>query len=205
MKPMQDGVIKYSIDHQTVTTPFFSDYQELEALRVRLFALGLIGEKKGIGYGNLSMRHGESKSFFITATQTGNKQRLTRDYYTHISKYDFNTFKVTSQGAHKPSSEALSHAMIYAIDERITVVIHIHSLALWRFMKNQDTLATRAEYGTAEMVKEIEELYEGLDPIRNNLFVMRGHKEGIMTFGKSVEEAELILLNSIQAYLKIKK
>ncbi len=205
MKPMQDGVIKYSIDHQTVTTPFFSDYQELEALRRRLFALGLIGEKRGIGYGNLSMRHEESKSFFITATQTGNKQRLTRDYYTHISKYDFNTFKVTSQGAHKPSSEALSHAMIYAIDERITVVIHIHSLALWRFMKNQDTLATRAEYGTAEMIKEIEELYEGLDPIRNNLFVMRGHKEGIMTFGKSVEEAELILLNSIQAYLKIKK
>ncbi len=202
---MQDGVIKYSIDHQTVTTPFFSDYQELEALRRRLLALGLIGEKEGIGYGNLSMRYEESKSFFITATQTGDRQRLTGDYYTYVSKYDFNTFKVTSQGAHKPSSEALSHAMIYAIDERITVVIHIHSLALWRFMKNQDTLATRAEYGTAEMVKEIEELYEGLDPIRNNLFVMRGHKEGIMTFGKSVEEAELILLNSIQAYLKIKK
>jgi ribulose-5-phosphate 4-epimerase/fuculose-1-phosphate aldolase len=199
---MIDGIIKYSIDHQTAATPLFSGYDELEALRKRLFALGLIGEKEGIGYGNLSMRHEGSKSFFVTATQTGNMQSLTREYYTYIYDYEFDTFKVISQGAHKPSSEALSHAMIYAIDERITAVIHIHSLALWRYMKAQDTLATTAAYGTAEMVEEIRELYNTLDPLTNNAFVMKGHKEGIITFGRSVEEAELILYNIIQAYLR---
>ena len=183
---MIDGIIKYSIEHQTTATPFFSDYEELEALRRRLFSLGLIGEKNGIGYGNISMRYKGSKSFFITATQTGNQQRLTKEHYTYISKYDFNSFKVISQGVHKPSSEALSHAMIYAIDERITAVIHIHSLALWRFMISQDVLATRAEYGTVEMIEEIAELYESLDPIQNNLFVMKGHEEGIITFGRSM-------------------
>ncbi len=199
---MIDGVIKYSIEHQTTETPLFSNYAQLEALRTRLFTLGLIGEKDEIGYGNLSMRHEDSKSFFITATQTGREQALSREYYTYISDYDFRTFKVISQGRHKPSSEALSHAMIYAIDKRITTVIHIHSLALWKFMKTKNTLFTTAEYGTTEMVKEIVGLYDNLDPLVNNTFVMRGHEEGIITFGSSVEEAELALYNIMQVYLQ---
>ena len=198
---MIDGVIKYSIEHQTAETPLFSCYEQLEALRTRLFTLGLIGEKDGIGYGNLSMRYESSKSFFITATQTGRNLMLSREYYTYISDYDFSTFKIISQGTHKPSSEALSHAMIYAIDDRITTVIHIHSLALWKFMKTNNDLATTAEYGTAEMVEEIAGLYTNLDPMRNNAFVMKGHEEGIITFGKSVEEAELALYTIMQSYL----
>ena len=200
---MTDGVIKYSIEHQTSATPLFSGYEELEALRKRLFALGLIGEKEGIGYGNLSMRYEGSKSFFVTATQTGNMQSLTKEYYTYICDYEFDTFKIISQGAHKPSSEALSHAMIYAIDERINAVIHIHSLALWKFMKAQDALATTTEYGTAEMIGEIAGLYDSLDPLKNNAFVMKGHEEGIITFGRSVEEAELILYNIIKGCLQV--
>ena len=199
---MIDGVIKYSIEHQAASTPLFSGYEQLEALRTRLFTLGLIGEEDGIGYGNLSMRHEGSKSFFITATQTGRRYKLSREYYTYISDYDFKTFKVISQGTHKPSSEALSHAMIYAIDDRITTVIHIHSLVLWKFMKAKNNLATTAEYGTAEMIKEIAGLYDNLDPIMNNAFVMKGHEEGIITFGRSVEEAELALYTIMQAYLQ---
>jgi ribulose-5-phosphate 4-epimerase/fuculose-1-phosphate aldolase len=199
---MLDGVIKYSIEHQRQDTPLFSSYDELERLRTRLFTLGLIGEKDGIGYGNLSMRHEGSKSFFITATQTGRNLTLSREYYTYISDYDFNTFKVISQGTYKPSSEALSHAMIYAIDERIGTVIHIHSLPLWNFMQVKNYLATTAEYGTVEMVKEIASLYDNIDPMMNNAFVMKGHEEGIITFGKSVEEAELILYNIMRAYLQ---
>ncbi len=201
---MIDGIIKYSIEHQKQETPLFSGYEQLEALRTRLFTLGLIGEKDGIGYGNLSMRHEDSKSFFITATQTGREQTLSCEYYPYISDYDFSTFKVISQGTHKPSSEALSHAMIYAIDDRITTVIHIHSLALWKFMKDKNNLATTAEYGTAEMVEEIAGLYTNLDPIVNNAFVMKGHEEGIITFGRSSEEAELTLYSIMQAYLKNK-
>lgn len=199
---MIDGVIKYSIEHQTADTALFSGYEQLEALRTRLFTLGLIGEKEGIGYGNLSMRDNRSKSFFITATQTGRKLSLFREYYTYISDYDFSTFKVVSQGEHKPSSEALSHAMIYAIDDRIGTVIHIHSLALWKFMKAKNYLATTAEYGTAKMVEEIAGLYTNLDPMTNNAFVMKGHEEGIITFGRSVEEAELVLYTIMQEYLR---
>jgi len=196
-----DGVIKYSIEHQNQDIPLFSGYDQLETLRTRLFTLGLIGEKDGIGYGNLSMKDDNSKSFFITATQTGRKQMLSREYYTYISDYDFSNFKVISQGIHKPSSEALSHAMIYAIDDRITTVIHIHSLALWKFMINKNYLSTTAEYGTVKMVEEIAGLYTNLAPMINNAFVMKGHEEGIITFGQNIEEAEMALYAVMQAYL----
>ena len=198
---MIDGVIKYSIEHQSGNTPVFPGYEVLEALRRRLYALGLIGEKEGIGYGNISMRSGQQQSFFITATQTGNMPSLTRDHYTYISGYDFDTFKVFSKGPHQPSSEALSHAMIYEIDPLINTVIHIHSHPLWRFMIERGNLATTAAYGTAEMTQEIARLYTDLDPLTHNAFVMKGHEEGIIVFGRSVEEAELRLYGVMRDYL----
>lgn len=199
---MIDGVIKYSIEHTTKSAPDFSDYKTLEALRSRLFTLGLIGVAEGIGYGNISLREKNSSAFFITATQTGELSSLTNDYYTYISDYDFSSFKVISQGRHRPSSEALSHAMIYQIDPQINAVIHIHSKALWNFMKENKTLATTAEYGTSQMVDEIASLYKNRDPFESSIFVMKGHEDGIMAFGKSVKEAELTLYSMIQKYLQ---
>ena len=200
---MIDGVIKYSIEHTTKDAPAFNDYEALEALRSRLFTLGLIGVQDGIGYGNISVRIKDKNSFFITATQTGDLASLTSEYYTHISSYDFSKFQVTSQGKHQPSSEALSHAMIYQINPEINSVIHIHSKALWKFMKKNNTLLTTAEYGTEQMVEEIASLYKAKNPFDESIFVMRGHEDGVITFGKSVKEAELTLYKMIKEYLKV--
>lgn len=199
---MIDGVIKYTIEHTTKNAPEFSDYEELEALRARLFSLGLIGELNEIGYGNLSMRAENPKTFFITATQTGAQSTLLAQHYTYISEYEFSNFKLFSQGLHKPSSEALSHAMIYEINPKINTVIHIHSKPLWEFMKKEEMICTNAEYGTIEMVEEIASLYNGKDPFENNIFVMRGHEDGIISFGRDIQEAELILYKIINSYMK---
>ena len=198
---MIDGVIKYGINHTSDNSPEFKEYESLEALRLRLFTLGLIGVQDCIGYGNISIREKEKNSFFITATQTGELTNLKREYYTYISQYDFSRFCVTSQGKYQPSSEALSHAMIYEISPEINAVIHIHSKALWEFMKKNNSLGTNAEYGTVEMVKEIASLYENKNPFEESIFVMRGHEDGIIAFGKSIKDAELILYTKIQEYL----
>ena len=198
---MIDGVIKYSIEHTTKDAPAFNEYESLEALRSRLFTLGLIGVQDGIGYGNISCRKKEKNSFFITATQTGELSSLTQEYYTYIEDYDFSNFSVNSFGKHKPSSEALSHAMIYQINPEINSVIHIHSKALWEFMKKNNSLFTTAEYGTVKMVEEIASLYKNSNPFENSIFVMKGHEDGVIAFGKSVKEAELTLYNMIQKYL----
>ncbi|MDQ6977609.1 MAG: class II aldolase/adducin family protein, partial [Ghiorsea sp.] len=74
---MIDGVIKYHVSHSQIPTPKFTTFPDLEALRCRLFALGLIGETPdGIGYGNLSFRNKGERSFTITATQTGKQPKL---------------------------------------------------------------------------------------------------------------------------------
>ena len=198
---MIDGVIKYSIEHTTKDAPAFNEYESLESLRSRLFTLGLIGVQDGIGYGNISVREKNRDSFFITATQTGELSSLTEEYYTYIEDYDFLNFSVNSFGKHKPSSEALSHAMIYQINPEINSVIHIHSKALWEFMKKNNSLFTTAEYGTVEMVEEIASLYENKNPFAESIFVMKGHKDGVIAFGKSIKEAELILCSMIQKYL----
>ena len=199
---MIDGVIKYSIKHTTKDAPAFNDYEALESLRSRLFTLGLIGVQDDIGYGNISVREKNKNSFFITATQTGELSSLTDEYYTYISDYDFSKFQVISQGKHQPSSEALSHAMIYQINPEINAVIHIHSKALWEFMKESKTLFTTAEYGTVKMVEEIASLYKDKDPFEESVFVMKGHEDGVIAFGKSVKEAELTLYKMIKEYLK---
>ena len=200
---MIDGVIKYSIQHTTGEAPPFKEYETLEALRSRLFTLGLIGVQDGIGYGNISSREESKNSFFITATQTGELTDLTSEHYTNISSYDFTNFSVTSQGKHQPSSEALSHAMIYEISPEIGAVIHIHSKALWNFMKKENSLYTEAEYGTIKMVQEIASLYKNKNPFDDNIFVMKGHEDGIIAFGKSIKDAELKLYTKIQEYLSI--
>jgi len=200
---MIDGVIKYHVEHQDTQAPEFTGFTAIEALRSRLFALGLIGEKDGIGYGNISRRVGQSHTFFITATQTGRQPKLTPNFYSYIDDYDFESFTVFSKGTFKPSSEALSHAMIYEIDQNINVVIHVHSHALWSFMKKHHYLSTQAEYGTEQMVNEIEMLYKNINPFTNNAFVMKGHEDGVITFGRNIEDAELALYGIIQKYLNL--
>ncbi len=199
---MMDGVIKYHVQHHNTKTPDFSQYAELEALRSRLFALGLIGETPdGIGYGNLSFRNKGERSFTITATQTGNQPTLNPAKYIRITDYNFDTFTVYSEGEYKPSSEALSHAMIYEVHPDIQAVIHVHSKPLWQMMIATDALATTAEYGTAEMAHEIANLYPSRDPFKHNAFVMKGHEDGIITFGKTIQDAELKLYQIIRASL----
>ena len=199
---MMDGVIKYHVQHHNTKTPSFSQYAELEALRCRLFALGLIGETPdGIGYGNISFRHQGEHEFSITATQTGKQPTLNPAEYIRITNYNFDTFTVFSKGEYKPSSEALSHAMIYEVHPDIQAVIHIHARPLWQMMIDIHTLATTAEYGTADMVHEIAALYQSRDPFKHNAFVMKGHEDGIITFGKGIKESELKLYQLIQQLL----
>jgi len=106
---MLDGVIKYHVSHSQGEAPHFAGYAGLEALRARLFALGLIGETSdGIGYGNISQRTGEH-SFFITATQTGKQPALTPGkgdatlYYNRHTQLDW--VSISEQSGFPPLRE----------------------------------------------------------------------------------------------------
>jgi ribulose-5-phosphate 4-epimerase/fuculose-1-phosphate aldolase len=199
---MTDGIIKYNF-HFTKSAPLDENlWREIEDVRERLYALKLIGEKEDIGYGNISLRT-SMESFVITGTQTGHLPHLTAQHYSLVKKWDDERFTLHSSGAAKPSSEALTHGTIYNLSPDIQAVIHIHSLKLWDFMlANSYTKTANVPYGSREMIQAVQSIYENSDPLTKPAFVMHGHREGIITFGKNLIEAEKRLYEIIGTFLE---
>ncbi len=190
---MIDGVIKYQLDFKPSSPLKSSNFLEIEQLRERLFALKLIGVKEGIGYGNISKRV-DKNSFVITGTQTGHLEHLKAQHYSLIEEYKERAFYLKSSGAIKPSSEALTHGTIYNLDKDIHAVIHIHSTSIWKFMLQGNYLKTAdVAYGSMEMIEEVHRIFSIHRPLDNPKFVMRGHEDGVMVFGRDLKEAERTL------------
>jgi ribulose-5-phosphate 4-epimerase/fuculose-1-phosphate aldolase len=199
----KEGVVKYSLEFRK-TKPISSTCKDkIEAIREDLYALNLIGAyADGIGFGNISLKEKNSQSFVITGTQTGHLESLHVEDYSLVEKVNFRTFTTYASGACKPSSEALSHACIYGLDESIGAVIHIHNEKLWRHMLDGDFVCTSdVEYGSLEMVKDIRDIYAKIDILKHNSFVMKGHFEGIFVFGKTLQEAKKELYSLVRMIL----
>ena len=200
---MSEGVVKYSLEFRQ-TEPIDSTCKDkIETIREDLYALNLIGAyEDGIGFGNISLKEENSKRFFITGTQTGHLESLHVEDYSLVEKVDFDTFTTYASGACKPSSEAITHACIYALDENINAVIHVHNEKLWRYMLQNDFVSTSdVEYGSLEMVKDIKKIYKELDALQNRAFVMSGHFEGVFVFGQTLKEAKTVLYHIMSEVL----
>lgn len=197
-----EGVVKYDFTFNQSKALRKSLVWPIESCRMRLYAMGLIGAyPDGVGYGNISQKR-EDGTFVITGTQTGHLPRLTPKYYSLVEACDDRNFCLRASGAVRPSSEALTHGTIYALDSEIQAVIHIHSMALWRFMLSGEYLRTaKVEYGTIEMIEEVERIYQDKKPLENPLFAMAGHEEGIVCFGRDMTEAEWVLNGLLKAFL----
>lgn len=200
---IDDGVVKYNLDFTLKDVDIKNEYEKIEEVRTRLYALGLIGAyENGIGYGNISLRYKESDKFVITATQTGHLSSLNVNEYSLVDGIDFKSFKTTASGQSKPSSECITHAAIYGLDDSINAVIHIHNERLWNFMLQNSFLSTNdTPYGTPKMVEDVIYIYKDINVLSNNIFVMKGHFEGIVTFGKSLKDAEKTLYEIIKKLL----
>lgn len=199
----KEGVVKYSLDFTDKDIDIQIEYEVLEKCRTELYAMGLIGAyNNGLGYGNISQRLNDSDKFVITSTQTGHIENLTVNDYSLVDDIDFSSFKTIASGKSKPSSECITHGAIYKIDKNINTVIHIHNLKLWEFMLKNGYLSTNNTlYGTIEMVEDVINIYKDFIPLENNIFVMKGHQEGIVSFGQNVDEAKKPIYNLIKNIL----
>jgi ribulose-5-phosphate 4-epimerase/fuculose-1-phosphate aldolase len=140
-------------------------------------------------------------SFVITGTGTGDLADLDGSKYSLIEEYDEYKFYLKSSGDVKPSSEALTHGTIYNLSKEIGAVIHIHSLSLWNFMLENEYLRTlNVPYGSLQMIEDINRLYTQ-NVLGDAKFAMLGHEEGIVTFGKDLEEAEMVLNGIIRHFM----
>lgn len=203
MCPIDDGVIKYDRSLFKKSPPLLtSDYSRLEKWREKLFGINLIGEylPEKIGFGNLSQKkdyseffEGPTTQFLITGTQTGGFPHLDGNYYTRVldTNLEKNTCRVF--GPVEASSEALTHAAVYNSNPKITAVFHIHSKEIWKGMieKSYPATSEKIHYGTIEMANAVEEITKSSP---NGVIVMKGHDDGVISYGQTLDEAgELIL------------
>jgi len=191
MSNPSDGIIKfnYACDNHNYIIPQ-SVYACLNPVRNFLHNKGYIGVySNGISYGNISIRSNNSH-FFITASNTGFLKQTLKKHYVKVTKCAPEENLLVYEGSGLPSSESLSHYIIYKESPTINAVIHIHDKLLWHKLK--DTLPTSSPhitYGSLEMVYEIKQLFKSTNLAREKILVMGGHEDGIIVFGEDINEA----------------
>ena len=188
--------IKFTCEQAAAEITPFDGFAELNAYRRKLLQLRLIGvDANGIGFGNLSIRDGATKNFYITGSATGGKPELTLADCARVVAYDFEKNWLRYEGSAIPSSESLTHAAIYESDAKAGSVIHCHDSKLWAALLNQAPTSSKAvEYGTPEMAYEMTRLFKVTDVQSRKILVMAGHEGGIVAFGKDLEEAFVVLM-----------
>jgi ribulose-5-phosphate 4-epimerase/fuculose-1-phosphate aldolase len=199
---IDEGYIKYDSDWTPGETPDSSATSLLDTWRRPLYEAGLIGhyEQFGIGFGNLSIRFGHGNEFIISGTQTGHLARTDDRHYALVTACDIATNQVSSTGPVRASSEALTHAAIYQLDDAINAVVHVHSPLLWnKLLDNAPTTARDVSYGTPEMALEFARLYKDSDFAAQGIAVMAGHDDGIVSVGQTLEEAATRILDVSRA------
>lgn len=191
-----EGVIKYDV----VLTPGAESpverIRELDEARGHLYACRMIGvNPDGIGYGNISMR--TAHGVYITASATGHLARLLPAHYVRIDDCRPADNYLRATGAYPPSSEAMSHWVVYAANPHVNVVAHVHDPVLFVDLRRRGTPETGAhiEYGTPAMATALHQCVCNCLTFPA-LCVMAGHEDGVIAFGGDVASVVSLLLKA---------
>ena len=206
-----EGVTKFSVEHRTepLSPSVLEALAPLSSWRRVLFELGLIGRDparyEGAGFGNVSLRlppWGESaarRRFLISGTQTGGLPELGAEQVCVVEFHDAEANRVVSRGPMPPSSEALTHGAMYGASPSVRCVLHGHSPELWRHAEalRLPTTSARVEYGTPAMAQEVARVYRSTRAAELGVMIMGGHEDGVLSFGRSPEEAGLAMARAL--------
>lgn len=183
-------------------------FASLRAWRRVLHKLDLLGRDPtrygGLGFGNLSVREPDHPArFIITASQTSGARDLYRSDLVRIMACSLERFWVEAEGSKPPSSETLSHAMIYAADPEIACVLHVHSPTLWQHAEALELPRTAADvpYGSAAMAAAVREML-GLHAARPLVFATHGHEDGVFACGVDPDVAGGALIAALARALR---
>jgi ribulose-5-phosphate 4-epimerase/fuculose-1-phosphate aldolase len=205
----EEGVIKFDLLFSAAEPVALNSLQELNKWRSILWRHRLIGQDparyEGYGFGNVSQRIGPfdaecgKRGFVISGTQTGELEELDNSHYAIVSAWDTAHNQVIASGPVKPSSESLTHAMIYDLDGKARAVLHVHSPDIWNSATARGIPLTDVsiEYGTPAMAQEVRRLFNETSVRQSGIFAMGGHEDGVVSFGHTVEQTGLVLLRAL--------
>jgi len=191
-----EGTIQFRFDLVPGTpadAPSPDQFAQFISWRRILRRLKLVGRDArrydGYGYGNMSMRDpGQPERFFVTASQTSGAAAITPRDIVRIDRWDAGRFEVAATGHAPPSSESITHGMLYAADPIIRWIMHAHSPAIWRVADALElpTTAANVTYGSPAMAAAVAELM-GRHPLRPLVFATLGHSDGIFACGADAD------------------
>lgn len=197
-----EGTIQFAYDLRPPTVPIIDDEQlaSLNAWREMFRRLGLLGQEKGryagLGFGNLSLRcqAGEAP-FVISASQSSGSESAVPAELVRVTGCNLDRFWVDAEGNQPPSSETLTHGMIYAADPRVEWVFHCHSPDLWEQAAAVGLPCTpeNVDYGSPAMVSAVSELM-ATQHSRPLVFATLGHQDGIFACGQTARDTGGLLL-----------
>ncbi len=192
---MEEGYIKYHCNWIQEEVIQAGQIHEINKWRSLLMEQGYMGMyDDGIGFGNISMRM-DQHVFMISGSATGGIKELTNDHYALVTDFNLAENQLTCKGMTTASSESLTHASIYACSKETNAVVHIHNKELWNsLLHHAATTDPSIAYGTPEMAFAIQNLIKEDKVGPSRIIVMGGHEEGLIAYGKSLEEAATAFL-----------
>jgi len=199
---MTEGYIKFQCNWEPKEILIPEElFLQLEKERAKLYAFGLIGMYPGgIGFGNISVRL-NGRAFIITGSATGQFDTLDHSQYSLVTEYNFESNSILCKGLTKASAESLTHAAVYEALPEVGAVVHVHCLKLWeKLLNNYPTTSGEIQYGTPEMALAVKSLAAELRMNDEKVIIMGGHLEGILGFGKNLEEATTKIIKIYNRY-----
>jgi ribulose-5-phosphate 4-epimerase/fuculose-1-phosphate aldolase len=193
----QEGYIKFKYEWEKKLFTFPRElFERLNEWREKFFQMNLIGVlDSGIGFGNVSIRVDDTNQFIITGSATGKCKNLNRLHYSFVEDFNIEENFVKCIGETKCSSESLTHAAVYTHAPEINAIVHTHNSIMWNLFKDKKpTTSARALFGTPEIAKEMGELVKQKQVLEEQIVVMGGHEDGLITFGSNLEEAGQAML-----------
>lgn len=210
-----EGVIKFRMTFNEAEPLAQAQLRELNAWRKAMVYMQMIGQTperyQNYGFGNISRRltaaemPGYAHPFVISGTQTGGIADLEPVHYASVLECQPETNHVIAEGPMKPSSESMTHGMVYVAAPEVNWIIHAHDPHIWHVAEALSVPCTHVDvtYGTPEMSAEVLRLFRETDVAEKRIFSMAGHEDGIVTFGKTAEEAGEALLRYLVAAMQV--
>jgi ribulose-5-phosphate 4-epimerase/fuculose-1-phosphate aldolase len=210
--PAAEGTIQFRFDLTPGTRadwPGADQFALFVSWRRILRRLKLVGRDArrydGYGYGNLSMRDTQQPArFFISASQTSGAAAITPRDVVRIDRWNADRFEVAATGDAPPSSESITHGMLYAADPAIHWIMHAHSHEIWAVAGalGLPTTAAAVTYGSPAMAAAVADLM-ARHRQRPLVFATLGHLDGIFACGAGAASAGSALVNALAlAYLQ---
>ena len=194
-----EGYIKFDLDWQysdDLAQYNIDDTQVSDLIRIKriLQSKGMIGGfDNGINFGNVSKRI-SGNSFLISGTQTGCIDNIGLSHFALVSECNINRNYIKCYGSVRASSESMTHFAVYDTASQAGAIIHVHSENLWtKLIDKVPTTNRTAEFGTPEIALEIQRLIVENSLGESGIIIMGGHPDGIITFGKDIDQAYSIL------------